>query len=126
MIIAGFITDGPGELLKLFFLANNTLSNYLESTSETSLIQSYSICDVSAIKQHDKLRIGDWLRTIDGQQVRVKTYRRLLISYLPRKKLRTQSIFTDFIQITKFLILLFRFLSTMLALFFLGTTRRAR
>ena len=41
----------------------------------------YSKCDVSAIKQHDKLRIGDWLRTIDGQQVKVKTYR-LLFSHL--------------------------------------------
>ena len=28
--------------------------------------------NISAIKQHDKLRIGDWLRTIDGQQVKEK------------------------------------------------------
>ena len=32
--------------------------------------QSIYLNNVSAIKQHDKLRIGDWLRTIDGQQVR--------------------------------------------------------
>ena len=31
------------------------------------------ITDGPAIKQHDKLKIGDWLRTIDGQQVGANT-----------------------------------------------------
>ena len=39
------------------------------------------ITDGPAIKQHDKLKIGDWLRTIDGQQVRENTEHQNYVSF---------------------------------------------